>query len=667
MSEKQSEYFLRNILNSCNLKQNIHYFNSPNENKTLKELFKNSSKNNTNFNGFPDCIYFFNNTIIIFECKSEKLNKAIEDVKYYYNSISNKLNYTYFLCGFVNETIYKILDSNFNEIQKNLHEFLCNLNNIFTFDSVLMNKQIHSIHNYIRDNTKISNEDKSLFIGGILVALKNNEFKHLIKNIHKNDISVSLLRELDKHKLDLQYIYNSLNNEHLLNICKNVNLIYEENPNNDLLNYFYSEFVKYQNTDSKSLGIVLTPDYIVKLMIELLQLNENDIFIDLCSGTGSFPIEALKYNPKKVIACEYQKKLYELLKINSILRNNKIECINNDCFLEKFQKCTKSAINPPYGMKDKNELEFIIKQLEIIEENGLITAIIPIGCLSDNKKNEKYKKELLKIGNIKCIINLNKDIFYPTANVKCCIIMIQKTQIKTETIMLNYEEDETEIIKHTGKIKKKEFEKKYKKLIEQYYKKECYFYLKETDEWNFYTYNKKIEYKINMKELQLKKLENEYINNKLRLLKETDDIYININKSINIKDIIDINKSTTLLLKNCSKDFSKENSIPVISSSKFNNGITNYCNTYTQENSFTINKNGSIGYCFYHSYKYNYTNDVISFKLKKNVNIKNYDIFAYILTQNFIHNGYDFSFKLNIKRFLESKIIIDDNILNTLY
>ena len=145
MSEKQSEYFLRNILNSCSLKQNIHYFNSPSENKTLKELFKNSSKNNTNLNGFPDCIYFFNNTIIIFECKSECkfLNKAIEDTKHYYNSISDKSNYTYFLCGFVNETNYKILDSNFNKIQENLHEFLYNLNISYTFNSVLMNKEIH--------------------------------------------------------------------------------------------------------------------------------------------------------------------------------------------------------------------------------------------------------------------------------------------------------------------------------------------------------------------------------------------------------------------------------------------------------------------------------------------------------------------------------------------
>ncbi|MDZ7867929.1 MAG: N-6 DNA methylase [Rheinheimera sp.] len=132
----------------------------------------------------------------------------------------------------------------------------------------------------------------------------------------------------------------------------------------DLLNQFYSEFVKYSNTDGKSLGIVLTPDHIVKLMVKLLNIKSNDIVLDLCTGTGSFILEALKYKPLKVIGCEYQNKLYTLLKCNMIIRNipeNKYEIILNDCFNEEF-RCTKSIINPPYSMKDKKELEFILKQ-----------------------------------------------------------------------------------------------------------------------------------------------------------------------------------------------------------------------------------------------------------------------------------------------------------------
>jgi hypothetical protein len=35
-----------------------------------------------------------------------------------------------------------------------------------------MGKYVHDIHDYIRDNTKISNEDKSFFIAIIIIASK---------------------------------------------------------------------------------------------------------------------------------------------------------------------------------------------------------------------------------------------------------------------------------------------------------------------------------------------------------------------------------------------------------------------------------------------------------------------------------------------------------------
>jgi hypothetical protein len=41
--------------------------------------------------------------------------------------------------------------------------------------------------------------------------------------------------------------------------------------------------VTYSNTDSKSLGIVLTPPHIVELMVKLLDINDNDIVLDLCT------------------------------------------------------------------------------------------------------------------------------------------------------------------------------------------------------------------------------------------------------------------------------------------------------------------------------------------------------------------------------------------------
>lgn len=45
-----------------------------------------------------------------------------------------------------------------------------------------MKKIAHDIHNIIRDNTKISNEDKPMFIGSIILGLQIPSFKNLISD-----------------------------------------------------------------------------------------------------------------------------------------------------------------------------------------------------------------------------------------------------------------------------------------------------------------------------------------------------------------------------------------------------------------------------------------------------------------------------------------------------
>jgi len=238
-----------------------------------------------------------------------------------------------------------------------------------------------------------------------------------------------------------------------------ISKIYKKNPSIDLLNEFYNEFVKYNNTDGKKLGIVLTPSHIVSLMTDILKINKNDIVLDLCTGTGSYLLEAHKYNPKKIIGCEYQNKLYALLKCNMILRNIiNCEIIKGDCFKHEF-KATKSLINPPYSMKDKNEMDFILKQLESIEDEGECCAIIPIGKITNNPRNTYYKKLLMEIADIKTIIICKKELFYPNANIQCCIIHLKKTNNKLyQTKIIDYIDDGYEIQMNNGLIKTDKFD-----------------------------------------------------------------------------------------------------------------------------------------------------------------------------------------------------------------
>jgi hypothetical protein len=57
-------------------------------------------------------------------------------------------------------------------------------------------------------------------------------------------------------------------------------------------------------------------------------------------------------------------------------------------------------------MKDKKELDFVLKQLDSLEENGECCATIPIGKLTNNRSNNKYKKKIFELASVKNIINM---------------------------------------------------------------------------------------------------------------------------------------------------------------------------------------------------------------------------------------------------------------------
>ena len=79
--EKQTEYKLRNILYNNTKEEFI--FESTKNNKFLHDLFKNASKKLNNNRGYPDCVYYDKNKLIIFECKYNDLQQANNEVKIY--------------------------------------------------------------------------------------------------------------------------------------------------------------------------------------------------------------------------------------------------------------------------------------------------------------------------------------------------------------------------------------------------------------------------------------------------------------------------------------------------------------------------------------------------------------------------------------------------------
>lgn len=86
----------------------------------------------------------------------------------------------------------------------------------------------------------------------------------------------------------------------------------------DVLNQFYSEFNLWDRNNDASLGVVLTPPDIVKIMVDLLDIKETDSVLDFCTGTGSFLLEASKHT-KLVHGCENNIERFSLAKCGFIL------------------------------------------------------------------------------------------------------------------------------------------------------------------------------------------------------------------------------------------------------------------------------------------------------------------------------------------------------------
>ncbi len=656
MTEKTSEYQLRTILNKNNFNKEF-LFDSPSNNEILKELFKNSSKNNSGNNGIPDCIFFNNETLIIMECKSNNLNFAELDYLHYYNFVKETDYKIYGIC-FVNKNNYNIYEKE-NKIKKliNLESFNLNINfNIY----INMDSEKKKIHNYIRDNTKISNEDKPFFIACCFIFLMDLNNKLVLDTLKDKNIYELICRTLEKYKIDysiFDFMKNDTNNIYLFSIVKMINDLYNKNPSKDLLNEFYMEFVRYNNTDSKSLGICLTPDYCVSLMCFLLDINENDIVLDLCTGTGSFLLKANKYDPKLLIGCEYQNKLFQLLKINIIIRNlsEKTELIHDNCFYHNF-KATKSIINPPYGMTGKeSELNFILKQLESLEENGLCCAIIPMSKLNNNKNLNKFKKEIVEQAKIKCIIKCNPDLFKPVASVHCCIILFEKNKLGHDfendfVNFIDYNEDYLKTIIHNGKIKSKEFYDKFNSIKSEIKIPKNLIKISSINSDWCYEDTKKVKPDNILRNIFLNNLKIKMTEEYKKNIKLLDKIQTDFNKvkfkEFKISDLFEI-------LKKPKEKFENNQKVPLICAKNNNNGVKEYIDS--NENTFNGNKivlitggNGGAGLAFYQENPFNITSSTCVLSPKFNMN-KNSGLFISLLLSIY-KEKYNFTFQWNQSR-----------------
>ena len=673
MSEKNTDRYMQNI---------------------YEEVFNHEYHTETNpmFNGLiPDGWDIIDDLLIIIENKKliKDKTKGRDQLFNYYDNIKDNHYQTYLILGIGNNTKsfrYIIYDSNKQETKLSLSDIY----SMTTINPIFNEQEIRNLNQYLYDNSiNLSKSQKTLFIASVLICLKINE--NILNDFNDSCdsylIADKMLEIINGYYSDslftnnFSFIKKSIHNKHLYHIFNTIKFDIKK-YGKDILNQFYSEFCIWDRNNDGKLGIVLTPDDIVNIMVNesfkcYYQLHNKDDkdnirMIDFCTGTGSFLIKGSNYT-KALYGCECGDERYSLAKCNFIL--NDLDYSNlkyNSCFNEPYESnyFDISIINPPFSNKCKDELNpnnttnwksytkeqrFIMYQLELLKIGGIGCCIVPRSNFNNNVSSvNKFKFEFMKQVKILEYIKCNNKVFMPNANVECVIIIYQKINRLDDPLISNikfvdYSNDGYKLKKNIRiKYSEPQIITKYKEL-----KWDCDF--NECIEDNNYPDIKKL--------LKLNELDKFYSN-----IKETlnSDLILKLNDKFNEIDNLEIKEWKTFKIGDVlkyipqhdiiNKSNSNPGSYPLIGGSNTNNGITGYVDRFNYDGDyFTISRSGSTGYCFYHQGKIA-TNDVIKvFEIKEH--IINPNLLALIITDKLSHK-YSYSNGLTTNKILSEIINI---------
>lgn len=251
-----------------------------------------------------------------------------------------------------------------------------------------------------------------------------------------------------------------------------------------LLGDIYETFYTY--TGKNSMGQYFTPRHVVEMMVNLTEKirgsyidYKKDIVYDPACGVGGFLVSAFKKGinnarldeqeiAKEIMGLnglfgvEYAPDVASIAKINLLLRGDgKTGIIEgdslNDNIISKLDKIEKerkqqlednkllidrkirptiTLMNPPFPAKadDPKAYEFILHAIDISADGAYISALIPTSCIlksgkeSSGKINEtQFRIKALANCQLKAVITLPQDLFYPKASINTSIVILEKT------------------------------------------------------------------------------------------------------------------------------------------------------------------------------------------------------------------------------------------------
>lgn len=486
------------------------------------------SKKDINEDGYPDFFYETEKYAIVVEVKAtlKQYKTACIEAKFY--ARINTLKKDVFAISMAGQTVeeykaglYYIIDGD-------------KIKEYETDGKLLSLADVSKIYKKIKYSDKISNEalkkklkslndrfqeyqikdtERSLFFSGLMIALKDENFigsYELVKEPNESQQRAVSHKLISAHYLNekiLESIVSQINdkaNSHskefhwkdrfsfiknidiplseyksiIKDIENNIFIPFQEDEKQDILSRAYKIFLsRAGKIDNKN--IILTPDHIKQLMIDLARLDVTDKVLDTCTGSGGFLMEALeqlvglaKGNGKTIdeiinkqlIGVESDPTLFALACSNMFLHNDgrsnlifgsSLSADNNKEVIEYIRslKPNKCIINPPY---EKNLPILFVKQaIDFLDSNGRLVVIMPTTTL--NKNIGKDTNEILKLARLDFVIKMPEHLFSEQGRtVNTSIFGFTKTRHRAsdKVIFYNMQDDGLVSVQHKGRVDK---------------------------------------------------------------------------------------------------------------------------------------------------------------------------------------------------------------------
>lgn len=344
---------------------------------------------------------------------------------------------------------------------------------------VQLNERFHK-------DSRVRDTERSLFFSALMIALDDNPFravyqsiespedKRLVEARYLNDqIVAAVQRQLSKkvnsRSKEIDWAdrfafvktvdipldeYKAI----ITDIDERVHQPSKQTTKRDVLGRAYKIFLsRAGKMDNKN--IILTPDHIKTLMVDLADLDRDDVVLDTCMGSGGFLMDAMEQlvdkahgDPDRIdhihdhqlIGIELDPILFALACSNMFLhgdgRSNLLyrdSLINRDRTFavakadEKLRNYVKSlkpnkcVINPPY--EGDLPINFTISAINYLEEGGRLVIIVPNNTLS-RSSNAKPVEAILSHAQLDFVIDMPQQLFFEQGRgVKTSIFGFTKT------------------------------------------------------------------------------------------------------------------------------------------------------------------------------------------------------------------------------------------------